>query len=213
MIQIYPTLIDSYQYFLNSEMSLQDMIDRVNRVERPINEAALRGSALNDLIDTLLWGGKFPIHTVKDVQNYRFEFMGKEYHFPISIINDLLSRLSDSLPQIKVEREIKTSFGDVLIYGYTDYINQNKITDLKTTARYAFPKYLKNFQHKAYLYCLEPQGINEFEYLVTDFNGIYVEKYDWNSYMMDSLLADLNGFLQFINEHKGLITDKKILGI
>ena len=214
MIQIYPTLIDSYQYFLDSEMELQEMLDRINRVERPISEAALRGSALNDFMDHYIT--KVMEHRkikIREVDHYEYTFKENKYCFPVDLCNDLYKHIVGSLIQIKVSKEIVTTSGIVQLYGYLDYVNQFKITDIKTTSRYQFPKYQKNFQHKAYLYCLQDSGINEFEYLVTDFNNIYVEKYDWNRYMLESLRSQLDGFLDFIDKHRDYITDEKILGI
>ena len=65
---------------------------------------------------------------------------------------------------------LPTIYGDVELYGHVDYINTNKIHDLKTTKNYTFGNYEKYWQRHLYPYCLiesgEMEEVTEFEFTV-----------------------------------------------
>ena len=208
MIRIFPTLIDSYHYYLQSEMPLQDMIDRINRVPQPKTEAAARGSALNDTVDALILG--HDVYTQNG--SYLAESDGMQFEFDRQLVDHLAEHFTGALTQVYTEGEISTNYGIVMLYGYVDYIVRNVAFDLKSTGRYTWPKYKDSVQWKSYLYTLKAQGaqVDTFEYVVTDFNGIYRESYPLNERTTDLLRADVNGFLQFAYNHRHLITNPKI---
>jgi hypothetical protein len=49
------------------------------------------------------------------------------------------------------------------------------------------------------------------DYLICDFNQLYVETYDVEVYDFNYLLNEMEQFAAFVEEHKNLITDKKII--
>jgi hypothetical protein len=227
-IQIYPTLIDSFNYFLSSEhMSLQEMIDRINRVPTPFPDAARKGTALNDMIDAMLAGEVITPKNVlirgqeKRVYNWQhnYEEMGVErsepYAFDCEVVDELLENLAGASCQVYTQGTIRTSHGNVRLYGYLDYVVRDKAIDLKSTSRYSWPKFQNNFQHRCYLYTLRNEGIEveQFQYLVTDFREVYKEDYFWNGDLERSILPFLERFLEFVDQHIDQIRDEKVLGI
>lgn len=231
MIRIYPTLVDSFIYYMNSEyMDKQEMIDRINRVERPKSDAMLKGSALNDLMDFIVAGGTPEQTTVKvrgvptDMYVWRTEGeageFGRVYQFKKRVCDELLEHINPwgtsatADTQVYCKGIIETKHGPVEIYGYVDYLQRDRLIDLKTTSKYTFPKYNNGFQHLAYPFCMNQQGndISCFQYLVTDTNHVYLETYHWNDQMAQQMLDPLNGLLDFISTFRDEITDPKVLG-
>ena len=225
MIKIYPTLVDSFRYYLDSEtMTLQEMVDRINRKPQPASMPMLKGRAFNDLIDDLSAGREKPVETmvVGDVRVQAYsqtvEYgagLGMTFSFSKDVADEIAEMVKDSVAQVFTQGKIETSFGEVLIYGYADYLKADTVLELKTGEYYDFPKFLKSFQHKCYLYCLRQEGYETelCRYLFTDFRDVKVEEYYWTEEMQASLLTDLEAFLSFVFSHKDLITDPKILGL
>lgn len=218
-IKVYPTLIDSYKLFLATDfMTLDDIIDRINRVKRPMPPAADKGTAYNDLIDMLI-SGRQPetrqVATAKFMGTvYRVKGELTEYEFDKKIADRIAHELRGSEFQVFTKGDINTPFGDVELYGYVDYVNRDTVTDLKTGKSYTFPKYMNNSQHFTYLYTLRQQGIkvDRAIYLMTDFRGIYIEDYYWNKDAETKLRGDVCDFLDFVDRYRDRIIDKKVLG-
>ncbi len=223
-----PTLVDAYEYWLRSEAPLQEMIDRINRVPTEMPEAAMKGSAYNDMIDAILEGKEVQtaINIVRNVPYDVYKWTHTydlpdgdtqnsiEFMFPKRITDDIVHRLQGAASQVYNEAIIKTAWGNVMIYGYVDYVLKDTLIDLKTTSRYDFPKYLHATQHPVYLYTArQSMDVQNFEYLVTDMRNIYIETYHWNPHFERQLVDKLNAFVAFIYEHKAMITDSKIFGL
>lgn len=219
MIQIYPTLIDSYYYFLGSEMTTDEMIARINRVKTPTTPSQMQGTAFNNLIDAMITGTVPEIRTLikKDGSNelvYAWKHDQSDYTFSKSVVDEIAGYLQGATSQVYSKAPIKTAFGDVLLYGYADYIRRDKLFELKTTSRYEFPKFSTAFQHKCYLYTMNTSGndVKLFDYLVTDLKNVYVETYNWHEGMEKEIITQLNRFLGFLFDNECKITDRKIFG-
>ena len=218
--RFYATLLDGFQYYLSKvddDNAFQDFIDRLNR--KPFHsEAAMKGTAFNELIDLLITQKAsirdFPTDKKGNLL-FPYEENGdkKEYPFKPDIVRIFVSKLVGSVPQKFTEAVLPTRRGNVMLYGYVDEILKNKVIDIKTTGRYTFPKYLKAWQSKVYPYCLKKQGVfvDTFEYLVTDFRNVYVEEYP---YKPEKDIVELQRFseqlIDFIETHKHLITSPKL---
>lgn len=218
--KIYPTLVDSYYYFLSSEyMTEQEMIDRINRVELPPSEAMAKGSAMNNLIDSLLAGAIVTTGVKKKRSGETFEVYktaheGFTFEFDRRVVDEILRVVKGSTTQVFSEAVLETMYGDVLLYGYCDFLWRNVMRDLKTTSRYTFPKYGTGFQHKCYLFTMRENGndVDTFDYVITDTRNVYLETYHWNEGMVNQMLNQLNGLLEFIIQNQHLIKNDKLFG-
>lgn len=190
--RIYPSLLQSFSLFhheaRNSEgdlyVSEQELVDRINRVPRPQTDAQLRGVNF----ETALVSGK-----------------GEEA-FSADIIRQMRSRLPF---RYKTQFYVRTAIRDVEFYGLVDIVGGNRAIDIKTTSSYHPPKFAHHFQ-TLYLLGLKQWNIRQLDYLITDFQDVYVETYHYDSYDFQPLLDELELFTDFLERHRPNITDKKI---
>lgn len=208
--KFYATLLDAFQWYLDSEQETaeKDFIDKINRVPFQ-SDAADKGKAFNDLIDVCLTKGwtSNELSVMENIQS--------KYGFNTELIDSLVKELQGSVPQYFCSRVLHTSKGSIEIYGYMDFIKFTKAIDLKTTKTYTLGKYDKSWQKVVYPWCLVEDGIfvDEFEFLVTDFEHIYKEPYPINIYNIEAQLTVICLILiDFIEAKRHLITDKKIFG-
>ncbi|MEI6823170.1 MAG: HNH endonuclease [Bacteroidota bacterium] len=212
MYKFYATLFDAFNYYLNSESdeALQDFLSSVNRTSE-MSEAALKGVAFNELIDSINNGNP---EVPCDNENIFY----KVFSYPIKIVNEFCDYFKGAAQQIYVSAEIETKFGTVEVYGYLDELRMDCCYDIKTTSNYTFPKFIDKYQHLIYPYCLNNRGseINTFEYTITDFKDIYKEVYTYN-HDRDSQKIKLacEQLIEFIErpEIKSQITNQKIYGL
>lgn len=191
--RIYPTLLNAFLRYerqaavLADEMGAkQELLDRINRVPQPTTAPQQRGI---DFESALVTGE------------------GQEV-FPETI----LDRMRRQLPrryrtQVYVKAVVR---GDIEIYGVVDVLGGNRAIDIKTTARYEPPKFHLNPQN-LYLLGLHRWGVDQLDYLITDFNDVYVESYHYATYDFEPLLDGLVRFSTFLEENRPMITDKKVL--
>ncbi len=218
--KIYPSLVDSFKLFTKFDfISFEEIIDRINRVPRPTPEPALKGIALENCVNDLLSGKKIETDFLKKsgsiIKSYVTQAENKKFLVPVETIDFIVERLWGAEMQVFAKADLKTPVGLVEIYGYSDYVLRDTVTDLKgISSQYSWPKYLNNCQHKTYLYCLNENGIkvNRAEYLITDFTNIYVEDYYWCLKMKTELIGDIAQFVAFLETHRDKITNKKIFG-
>lgn len=220
--KFYATLLDSFQYYLDSDNddAFQEFIDRLNRKEF-VSEPAMKGTAFNEVVDSIL-AGKFSIRDmIRDktgnvLYDYEEGEIKKTFAFKPEVINLFVQKLRGSVSQKYVEAVLPTRYGNVLLYGVVDEVLQNKVIDIKTTGRYVFPKYLNSWQRKVYPYCLRESGIyvDTFEFLVTDFSNVFVEDYPYKpETSVVDMLRTCEHLIDFITNNRELITstDPKVL--
>lgn len=151
-----------------------------------------------------------------------------EFYFDIAFCRRLAEYFKGSLCQVYTEAPIETDMGTVLLYGYPDYVRGNMVYDLKTTSKYEFGKYSKYWQQHVYPWTLIESGkcteVKAFEFTAFAMKGgsakqpliygdMYPEVYVYDHERSTQRLRGIcEQFAQFLDEHRDIITDKKIYG-
>lgn len=209
-----PTLLDTFMNYVNAEQSwskfygdmdtddtkyvscatyeqnkLEELLDSINRVPHAPSEAASRGTAWNDIVDTLLHNkpcGRTKMVRLFDNPNdpnrkvvgIRASVDGFDFDFDINFCNNAAvyfgkqARTMDGdiinadpsdkcLSQVLVESVIETKYGLVNLYGFIDEMRRDIVYDIKTTSRYEFGKYKDYNQRFVYPFCLIESGMME----------------------------------------------------
>lgn len=191
--RIYPTLLNAFLWYERQVALAEDeadpkqhLLDRINRVPQPTTAPQQRGI---DFESALVTG------------------VGQEV-FPETILEQMRRQLPRRYrTQVFVKAVVR---GDIEIYGMVDVLGGNHAIDIKTTARYEPPKFQFNPQN-LYLLGLHTWGVDQLDYLITDFKEVYVESYHYETYDFEPLLDGLVRFSSFLEENRPLITDKKVL--
>lgn len=183
--RFYPSLLNTFsRYMQGGNLSVQQLIDSINRVPTPTTAAQERGTSFEEAV-------------VKGTDEERFN-------------PDIIKRVRKLLPRPIVDTQVycQLEIDDVLFYGYVDLIGSFKAVDLKTTGSYQPGRFLHNHQN-LYLHALKRKGIKLMEYVITDFKDVYVESYSL-THPIDRQVEEIRQFKAFLDEHRPLITDKKI---
>lgn len=183
--RFYPSLLNTFsRYMQGGNLSVQQLIDSINRVPTPTTAAQERGTSFEEAV-------------VKGTDEERFS-------------PDIIRRVRKLLPRPIVDTQVycQLEIEDVLFYGYVDLIGSFKAVDLKTTGSYQPGRFVHNHQN-LYLHALKRKGIKLMEYVITDFNDVYVESYSL-THPIDRQVEEIRQFKAFLDEHRALITDKKI---
>lgn len=194
MYHIYPTLLNTYSLFAkkvtdsNGQLfvSFDQMIGSINKETKPVSDPAQKGINFENAVITGKGEGAFS--------------------------EVILEKIREKLPT-KYKTQVFTKFviRNVEIYGYIDVVGEGRAIDLKTTNTYKSGKYNNNFQN-LYLIGLRNKGINQLDYLVTDFKEVYVESYNVRQFNFNPMLDEIEEFTKFLEINKSLITDRKIFG-
>ena len=198
--KIYPSLLDAYQWYVLSEKeeAEQEFINKINRVPFSSKEAD-RGTWVNKIIDLALEGEK----------EFNINCLDGAY-------NEIATYLNGSIVQGYTSTQIEIDGKIIELYGYYDYLQYDKVIDLKTTNVYDLGKYKNSLQLHFYPVSLIDNGfeINEFEFLVYDFKNVYREPYKVDyDYSKSMLVESVRNLINFLESKKHLITDTKIFGI
>lgn len=188
--RFYPSLLNVFsRYVRGGNLSAQELIDTINRVPTPTTAAQERGISFEEAV-------------VKGTDEDRFD-------------PELIRKVRKLLPRPIVDTQVycQWQIDDVLFYGYVDLIGKFKAVDLKTTGSYQKDRYLFNHQN-LYLHALKRRGIKLMEYVIAEFPaegqpGVYVESYSL-MHPIEKQLEEIQLFKAFLEEHRSLITDKKI---
>lgn len=265
--KIYPSLLDRYQKFLDSEIEVEDflnldekgnykksqqeiaaenekaLIDAINRVPF-VSEAADKGTAFNEVVDAIirlvavtednalldpanLKSKNDKVEIEGNVDVIRATINGMTFEYNTEFCFDYAFKFKDALSQVFTEATIDTSFGDVLLYGFIDEWDKDKIIDIKTTSKYSFPKFENSWQKSLYPYCITANGgtVTSFIYSVVVWSGqtkakpylsgtVYPEEYTYNhEEETKKLRAFVEDFIRWLNTHREDITDKKIFAL
>lgn len=188
--RFYPSLLNVFsRYVRGGNLSAQELLDSINRVPTPATAAQTRGISFEEAV-------------VKGTDENRFDAQVVEK------VRKLLPR-----PIVGTQVYCQWEIDDVLFYGYVDLVGKFKAVDLKTTASYQPGRYVHNHQN-LYLHALKRKGIRLMEYIITEFRPdgqpeVYVESYPL-THPIDRQLEEIRQFKAFLEEHRPLITDKKI---
>ncbi len=145
------------------------------------------------------------------------------FSFPISLCREFSDYFSGALTQQRVEAILPTNYGNVLLYGFIDELMPMSVHDIKTTESYTVGKFKNNFQHLVYPYCLMKNGsdVRLFEYNVAELSkrtgfptGTFTETYVFEPDRdIPILTSHVEQFIEFLEENKHLITDRKIFAL
>lgn len=192
MYRIYPTLLNSFALFEEKTTDSQgeiivdmwNMIDRINRVKKPTTEAQQKGIDFEKAVVT----GE------------------NEDDFKEGIIEKARALLPS---KYKTQFYSEAKYKNCLIYGFVDLVGGDRAVDLKSTRRYEPNRFEHNHQN-LYLLGLKKYGIKTLDYVITDFEEVYQETYTFDDYDFKPLYQQIDNFVDFIEQHKKLIKDKKI---
>ncbi|HLP42025.1 MAG TPA: hypothetical protein VK465_11000 [Fibrobacteria bacterium] len=200
--QFYATLLDAFAWYKRneSEEGLQEFLDKVNRVEKPKTAPQLRGLAFEIAVEKAAVDGIFPTEPIK-VHDKKVR---------PEVIERFARGMGRASRQVFVETVLSTLYGPVRVYGYVDEILADTAYDNKTTSSYEFPKYLKAWQHPAYLEALRPMGIGRFVYKITDFEDCYEEEYFYRKEDTDRLISECAQLVECLEANRARITDRKV---
>jgi len=245
--RFYASLLDAFQQYLDSDIiwekywgysetpphtpeefrkqQFQSLIDRINRVHYE-NEAVDRGTAFNEVIDCMVENrGTDKVKVEKLLNNGMVAALNATYNnrtfcFPMPLVREVSDYYKGALTQQYVQAVLPTMFGDVLVYGFIDYVLPFLICDLKTTGRYSVGDFKNHWQHIVYPYAMMENGskVFDFEYNVVEFG-----KSDYNTYTesysfvperdVPKLTQHCEDFIRFLQQNRELITDKKIFNL
>lgn len=204
------------------ELQFQELINKINRVPFDSDKAD-RGTCFNELVDSLI-EHRFTkgMWCSEDESNYMAHYNNRTFTFPISICREFANYFKGALTQQRVEAILPTAFGNVLVYGLIDELMPTTVHDIKTTGSYSVGKFKSHFQHLVYPYALIQNGndIRTFEYNILEFSkagypvDTYTETYVFVPERDIPILTNhCEEFIRFLEENRGLITDKKIFGL
>ena len=182
----YPTLLNLFDRYQKGYLERQDFLNRINRVPMPQTEAQAKGSSFEEAV-------------IKGVNEEAFdpEILDK--------VRALLPR-----PMMKTQVYCEHQLDNVLLYGYVDVIGKTLAVDIKTTSSYQEGRFAHSHQN-FYLPALRSKGIRTLRYVITDFQDVYQENYDQTiDFSVQEIQIKL--FCDFLEEHRGEITDRKIFG-
>lgn len=208
----------------------QSLLDTINRVPFD-SEAADKGTVFNEIVDCFIQNkrsdkvqmkGNFKDDTITATYNNR------TFVFSYQFCCKAAEYFHGSASQVLVDALLDTCYGPVKLYGYIDELNRDMVYDIKTTSRYEFGKYSEGWQRHVYPYCLVETGlvteIKAFEYTAYLLKGgtsrtpvitgtQYPELYTYDHEESRGLLrAHSERFIEFLEDNRKFITDKKIFG-
>lgn len=191
--RLYPTLLNSFSLHLNQTRDANgkiivdeiEMIERINRVKKPTTKAQQKG-----------------------VDFERAVTLGEnEELFAEGIIDKARTLIPD---KYKTQFYVESRYKNTQIYGYVDGVGKHVAFDLKSTSYYEPGRFLKNHQN-LYLLGLQKFGIEQLDYVITDFVDVYVESYQLSTMDFNPLYEQIEKFTAFLEENKRFIRDKKIV--
>ncbi len=184
--KVYPTLLDEFQRFQKGIITLENMLNRINRVR--------------DFSDDQL---------AKMNKGTRFEkvVLGEpNEEFDPQAIQEVQSLLP---AQFQAQYLVKSTIGDVQLYGFADVVGERRVIDIKTTQVFSEERYKEGFQN-LYLYMLRDQGCETMEYVVYDFHEVRHLVYRVEDLDLDRYFQGIKDFTRFLEEHRSDITDHRI---
>lgn len=208
----------------------QSLLDTINRVPFD-SEAADKGTAFNDIVDYFLHDKSATQTKITEDINADIitaTYNNRTFLFSYRFCCKAAEYFHGSVSQLLVNAQLGTCYGPVELYGYIDELNRDMVYDIKTTGRYEFGKYSEGWQRHVYPYCLVERGlvteIKAFEYTAYLLKGgtsrtpvitgtQYPELYTYDHEESRALLrTHSERFIEFLEENRKFITDKKIFG-
>lgn len=191
--RLYPTLLNSFALYLNQTRDGNgkiivdeiEMIERINRVKKPTTKAQQKG-----------------------VDFERAVTLGENEEL---FAEGIIDKARNLIPgKYKTQFYVESRYKNAQIYGYVDGVGEHMAFDLKSTSFYEPGRFLKNHQN-LYLLGLQKFGIEQLDYVITDFTDVYVESYQLSTLDFSPLYEQIEKFTAFLEENKRFIRDKKIV--
>lgn len=201
---ITPTLLDNF-YWCQRLNKIGELVDKINGIKTPISKSALNGIAFENVINNLL--------LEKQVDEFGNVYINSGFTFDKTLSNKIARKLSGyQIMQKKISAIIDSPVGKIRLHGKVDYAYSDMHVDLKTTKKYATGKYGANNQHGCYSLIEKVNGspILWFNYLVTDFAGIYIEPYEITDLIHNRVIDNICDFVKWLEANRKLITNQKI---
>lgn len=178
-LPIYPSLLDSWQWMADAETPEDwqqrrlELLDSVNRVKIVPTEQMSMGTALNNAVDDEIKRRKFDGYNLSGGSDTVAAVAdGRRFVFAASLVEAIADYLGDAVPQVYSEWVLQTLYGEVKLYGYADYVNHDKVVDLKRVTTYTLGKYANKWQKHVYPLTLVNSGcvesLDEFTYLAAE---------------------------------------------
>lgn len=230
--RISPSLMNSFSSWLNSEETYaelwgnsecptmsalefeqkqrEELIAYINREPQARNEAADRGTCLNEIVDCLIgsepnpsiWWDKIDKDYIAERNGFRFSFDG-------AMVDELALNVRNAIPQYHLTHDYTIDGREITLHGFADYIFPTQIWDLKTTNKYKGEKYANNWQRKVYpvvavdsgsmikceMFRFEVMEIRQNKETGVLFGSEWKESYDVN---IDAFRADVMDFVTSI---------------
>lgn len=165
MLYITPSLYEAVRWFIAiDDKPYQELLDTLNKVSTPPNEAMLNGIQFEDDICAYCAG--------KSVQDMAIE---EPYAECVKEIGGIVS--GTVLWQQPVSKPIIIGSEPYMLFGKTDVIKRDWIYDIKFTSSWEPGKYMQSIQHLVYMYATD---IPNFAYLPSDGRSVYREDYHWS---------------------------------
>jgi hypothetical protein len=194
---ITPTLINSYQYYINDEFkspadSRADFLKTLSKEKFEPTEAMQKGIDFEEEI-------------------FQQCCLEKEVGKKLTsdpICDAIVKIVKGGLWQETCKKELKIGNQEFLLYGKMDVIKRDTIYDIKYTSNYELGKFLGSAQHLIYLYCT---GLPKFKYLVSNGKDLWIEDYFNNVNIENEIKSKINDFLSYLendSEAKNLFETK-----
>lgn len=186
---------------------LDELLAYINKEPQEPNEAADRGTCLNEIVDVLI--GAEPRADVK-ISRYNGEVQAWKDPFEFAFANELVDALvevyKDALPQYHLQHTYTLNSGDqVTLHGFADYIFPTCIWDMKTTTKYDYGKYENNWQRKVYpIVAIDSGAMTSCDHFTFDVlvcsekkGAITAKNYrEWYDVNVDDFRAEVLSFLE-----------------
>ena len=205
---ITPTLINSYQYYIDDEFkspadSRADFLKTLSKQKFDPTEAMQKGIDFENKIFEL---DKMLKADWDDIAiNCIFSQETKEYK---DCLKNIATIVKNGLWQETCKKELQVDGQEFLLYGKMDVIKKDTIYDIKYTSNYELGKFLNSAQHLIYLYCT---GLPKFKYLISNGKDFWIEDYFNNVNIENEIKSKINDFLSYLendNEAKNLFETK-----
>jgi len=179
MYYITPTLHNAVYWFTRLDKPMDELIDCLNKVKTPPNEAMQKG-----------------IQFEEDIMAYQ----NGRYIGEVSDCSDMIAKVSDIIGENPLWQEtvfapMLTSCGEVMTYGKADAVNKDWVFDIKYSKSYETGKYASSIQHLIYMHAT---GIEQFAYLIGTPNRFYREDYFLDDAAEDRLQSECDDLMRFI---------------
>lgn len=192
-MRISATEIDSFRYWKDSDLSLEDFLKRL-RHEEPPTRAMMAGRALHKILERASMEPEEVQAEVASADGFTFRFAA-DCTLPLLPVAEL-----------KGEMEIQTSSGPVTLVGIVDGFD-GEVYDHKLTERFDAERYAASFQWRIYLVLFGSrrftynvfEGAEDLEeWVIHGFQQLTFYAYDG---MREDVVREVSDLAAFIAEH------------